>query len=223
MHDAGKLLARVANGDKRAFEILFPVFQARFLAVAESVTGDASMAEDAVQEAFVRVLRVKEIHERFKRVAIWCEDFADVMRRYDRPTTFFYADPPYYRFERYYGTCFGRQDHARLVEGGRTELENDLAGVSWNEAFAIVASKEITPALAKKALARAERASELRQYKDWQSLGILAAAHAANGDLPEAIRRHKEAMALAPEAAQPMLQRHLALYEQGKTLADDEE
>lgn len=57
MLDPGRLLARVADGDKRAFEILFAVYQARFLAVAESITGDLAGAEDAVQEAFVRILR----------------------------------------------------------------------------------------------------------------------------------------------------------------------
>ena len=57
MLDPGRLLARVADGDKRAFEILFTVYQARFLAVAESITGDAAGAEDAVQETFVRILR----------------------------------------------------------------------------------------------------------------------------------------------------------------------
>ncbi|MFH0963209.1 MAG: sigma-70 family RNA polymerase sigma factor [Planctomycetota bacterium] len=57
MVEVGKLLERVAEGDKRAFEILFSIHQARFLAVAEAITGNRSSAEDAVQEAFVRVLR----------------------------------------------------------------------------------------------------------------------------------------------------------------------
>ena len=57
MPNPGKLLARVAEGDKKAFEILFTIFQTRFVAVARSITGELSSAEDAVQEAFVRVLR----------------------------------------------------------------------------------------------------------------------------------------------------------------------
>jgi len=96
MHDAGKLLARVANGDKRAFEILFTIFQARFLAVAESVTGDASMAEDAVQEAFVRVLRFASSSDGRKDPNAWlfkiCVNCArDELARRRRRTTHEYA------------------------------------------------------------------------------------------------------------------------------------
>jgi len=55
--DDGRLLERIANGEHRAFEVLVTVYQARFLAVAEGVTGDRASAEDAVQEAFLRILR----------------------------------------------------------------------------------------------------------------------------------------------------------------------
>jgi DNA adenine methylase len=43
-------------------------------------------------------------------------DFADVIDKYDSPTTYIYLDPPYYKTENYYSNHdFGRQDHERLA------------------------------------------------------------------------------------------------------------
>lgn len=43
-------------------------------------------------------------------------DFADVITKYDSPTTYFYVDPPYYRTENYYSNHdFDRNDHERLA------------------------------------------------------------------------------------------------------------
>ncbi|WP_418431381.1 DNA adenine methylase [Blautia sp.] len=38
------------------------------------------------------------------------------MRRYDRPETLFYVDPPYFQAEKYYAEGFGETDHIRLKE-----------------------------------------------------------------------------------------------------------
>jgi len=55
--DVGKLVSQVADGRRKAFEILLTIYESRFLAVARAITGDAAAAEDAVQEAFIRILR----------------------------------------------------------------------------------------------------------------------------------------------------------------------
>jgi DNA adenine methylase len=42
-------------------------------------------------------------------------DFAEVIQKYDSPTTYFYVDPPYWKTENYYSNHdFDREDHERL-------------------------------------------------------------------------------------------------------------
>lgn len=54
--------------------------------------------------------------ERLNGVVVENQDFEDIIRRYDSPTTFFYADPPYVDTEDYYNDVnFGKDDHLRLA------------------------------------------------------------------------------------------------------------
>lgn len=53
-------------------------------------------------------------HRRLARVTVEQMDFEAFIRRYDRPDTLFYLDPPYWGCEGDYGQRFSRADFARL-------------------------------------------------------------------------------------------------------------
>jgi len=59
-----------------------------------------------------------ELHARLAGVAIESLDFGEFVERYDRPTTLFYLDPPYYGLEREYSAQarFTRDDFGRLAK-----------------------------------------------------------------------------------------------------------
>ncbi len=57
------------------------------------------------------------VQRRLSSVVIENMDWSELLRRYDRPNSLFYVDPPYYGCEGYYGPgLFSREDHARLAE-----------------------------------------------------------------------------------------------------------
>lgn len=58
---------------------------------------------------------LEAIHERLCRVTIDCLDWAEFIRRWDRPETLFYLDPPYYGTEGHYEARFPRADHETLA------------------------------------------------------------------------------------------------------------
>jgi DNA adenine methylase len=67
------------------------------------------------------VPRLEELHERLAGVVIECLPWADFLRRYDRPGTLFYLDPPYWGCETDYGPdLFTPADHAALSEALKT-------------------------------------------------------------------------------------------------------
>ena len=61
---------------------------------------------------------IEQAHRRLARVVIENKDFEKLIRQYDRPVSFFYADPPYYETEGYYQNVgedgFTKDDHTRL-------------------------------------------------------------------------------------------------------------
>ena len=60
---------------------------------------------------------LEDLHERMAGVVIECLPYGELIRRYDRPTTLFYLDPPYWGCEAYYGKGrFEREDFKRLAE-----------------------------------------------------------------------------------------------------------
>jgi len=58
---------------------------------------------------------IEAAHERLKHVTVFSEDCVDLIRRCDRPETFFYCDPPYVGHDSDYKHGFGEADHVRLV------------------------------------------------------------------------------------------------------------
>lgn len=57
------------------------------------------------------------LHERLAGVTIECLPWEDFIRRYDRPETLFYLDPPYWGGESDYGAgLFSRADYGRMAE-----------------------------------------------------------------------------------------------------------
>ncbi len=75
----------------------------------------------AVQPSRLNLLRIEEelsaAHLRLARVLVEHLPYAEVIRRYDRPGTFFYIDPPYWGCENDYGKgIWTREDFNRLAE-----------------------------------------------------------------------------------------------------------
>lgn len=59
---------------------------------------------------------ISAFHDRLRKCLVENLPYWDCIARYDRPTTFFYIDPPYYGFERIYGkSLFARQDFGLLA------------------------------------------------------------------------------------------------------------
>lgn len=67
----------------------------------------------------INLIRLEEeltaVHLRLNRVWVENMDFKKFIPRFDKPETFFYADPPYYNCESYYGEgIFAREDFVTL-------------------------------------------------------------------------------------------------------------
>ena len=58
---------------------------------------------------------LEALHERMSAVVIECLPYDDFIRRYDKPGTLFYLDPPYYGNEKDYGDVFSREDFEKMA------------------------------------------------------------------------------------------------------------
>ena len=54
---------------------------------------------------------IKELEDRMANVVVENQDFETLIKHYDRPDTFFYADPPYFSTEDMYAVGFNWNDH----------------------------------------------------------------------------------------------------------------
>lgn len=75
--------------------------------------------------------RIAPAAERLRGVTIENLDFAHCVEVYDRDTTFFYADPPYWLGPGYYEFEFNPEDHRRLAEALKAAKGKWL--VSYND------------------------------------------------------------------------------------------
>lgn len=94
---------------------------------------------------------LKAVHRRLAGVWIDCLPFEEFIRRYDRPGTLFYCDPPYWGTEDYYGAdLFPKASFELLAQTlrglkGRFILSlNDVPEVRALFAWADIASVELT-------------------------------------------------------------------------------
>ncbi len=94
---------------------------------------------------------LEEAHERLAGVWIECLSYAEFIRRWDRPNTLFYVDPPYWGTEHYYGRgVFDREDFQRLADAlkaiqGRFILTvNDVPEIREMFSFAEIETTELT-------------------------------------------------------------------------------
>lgn len=99
---------------------------------------------------------LEDIHERLDGVVIENLDFDVFIRRYDRPGSLFYLDPPYFGSEDYYGeTLFKREDFERLANAlrglrGRFILSiNDVPQIRELFAWANIAPVALTYTVSK--------------------------------------------------------------------------
>ncbi len=57
---------------------------------------------------------ITELKNRMANVVVENQDFETLIKHYDRPDSFFYADPPYFSTEDMYAVGFNLDDHVRL-------------------------------------------------------------------------------------------------------------
>ncbi|MGO3934715.1 DNA adenine methylase [Rhodopseudomonas pseudopalustris] len=107
-----------------------------------------------------------DLHARLAGVTIECLPWADFIARYDRPTTLFYLDPPYFGSEDDYGRgLFARAEYERMAEvlsglQGRFILSiNDVPEI--RKAFARFALKPVSLSYSLPGNGKAHAAREL--------------------------------------------------------------
>ncbi len=85
------------------------------------ISGKPTFGYAPSRQPRLNLLRIEEElsagHLRLAGTYIECLPYAEIIKRYDRPETFFYCDPPYWGCEDYYGKeIFSREDFTQLAE-----------------------------------------------------------------------------------------------------------
>lgn len=107
---------------------------------------------------------LEALHSRLAGVTVTCMDYADFIRRIDRPEVLFYVDPPYWGCEDDYGRhLFGRDDFQRLADllkglkGCFLMSINDAPEIREIFAWARIEEVRTTYTVGKQAASRTER------------------------------------------------------------------
>ena len=85
-----------------------------FITIKESFGNDLRSFGCITKDVQKIADQMTQISERLRRVVIENQDFARILKTYDRQGTLFYLDPPYYDAEKYYPDRFLPEDHERL-------------------------------------------------------------------------------------------------------------
>lgn len=105
---------------------------ARFYYIQQSCFGGRMDERPAFGYAAVRgpklnLLRIEEhlsaAHLRLARTYIECLPYHEVIKRYDKATTVFYLDPPYWDCEKYYGRGIFRKEDFDVLAGMLGKIE----------------------------------------------------------------------------------------------------
>lgn len=118
-----------------------------------------------------------------------------------------------YRRKGEYQNAIADLEKAISIRPDLYEAANDLA---WLLATAKTDSVR-NPA---RSLELAKKACAISEYKQWNTLDTLAAAHAENGEFEEGKTWLSTAIELAPEAEKPRLQTHLELLTANKPIRE---
>jgi len=95
------------------FFLLQASYNARIGAGFQSTNRTKRMVNDTWKNRSKNIL---DIARRLSGVLIECQDFREIIDRYDYPDAFFFCDPPYYGKEKYYVNDFSKRDHLDLCK-----------------------------------------------------------------------------------------------------------
>ena len=101
------MLERAPRGDIRRAADYFKLIRCSYCGGGKTFAGDVCDIR-----AFFHL--IWKCAQRLANVVVENEDFEQLIKRYDKTTTWFYCDPPYYKAEDCYTVAFSKEDHQRL-------------------------------------------------------------------------------------------------------------